>query len=411
MHATIPLTEIALVIVCALVWGLIFTRLRQPAIIGYMFAGLVIGPYLVNASGIEHTIKALSELGVFMLLFVLGMEMNLRFFRENWQITLGCVLAQFLISFTAVYALSFFLGWSLGLSFVLGCIITLSSTAVAIKMLESMGKLKTDTGHLTIGILIAQDLAFVPMILMIQGMGDASVSLGIVFLKVVSSVGFLGLLVWALSRAERLEIPYLNDISRDGELLPLLALTFCFGLASITGTLGLSATYGAFLAGLILGNTSERHQVLEVTQPIQSLLLMVFFLSVGLLIDIDFILDHWIKIGLLLFVVAFGKTILNATILHVLKQPWSISFVSSLVLAQIGEFAFVLSDVGSSIGLLNPVDHKLVISLTILSLANSPLWLSLAKKFQTDDGTLSFRKLTPHSLQKIRGIFKKNAGP
>lgn len=251
MHATIPLTEIALIIVCALVCGLIFTRMRQPAIIGYMLAGLVIGPYVVNASGVENIIKALSELGVFMLLFVLGMEMNLRFFRENWLTTIGCVVAQFIISFGAVYTLSFVLGWSIGLSFVLGCIITLSSTAVAIKMLESMGKLKTDTGHLTIGILIAQDLAFVPMILTIQGLGDTSVDIWIVLSKVIGSVSVLGLLVWVLGSSERLRIPYLNDISRNGELLPLLALTFCFGLASLTGTMGLSATYGAFLAGLI----------------------------------------------------------------------------------------------------------------------------------------------------------------
>ena len=408
MHATIPLTEIALIIVCALICGLIFTRMRQPAIIGYMLAGLVIGPYVVNASGIENIIKALSELGVFMLLFVLGMEMNLRFFRENWMTTIGCVAAQFIISFGAVYTLSFLLGWSLGLSFVLGCIITLSSTAVAIKMLESMGKLKTDTGHLTIGILIAQDLAFVPMILTIQGMGDSAISLWVVLSKVIGSISVLGLLVWILGSSERLRIPYLNDISRNGELLPLLALTFCFGLASLTGTMGLSATYGAFLAGLILGNTSERHQVLEVTQPIQSVLLMVFFLSVGLLIDIDFIIDHIIKISLLLFIVAFGKTILNASILRILKQPWSVSFVSSLVLAQIGEFAFVLSDTASSVGLLSPIDHKLVISLTILSLANSPFWMSIAKKFQSEDGSISFKRLKPNTtLDIIKNFFRK----
>ena len=103
MHITVPLTEIALVIVSALVCGLIFMRLKQPAILGYMFAGLVIAPYMVIDSDMEHIIKSLSELGVFMLLFILGMEMNLRFFRENWLTTLGCVLAQFIISLGAAY--------------------------------------------------------------------------------------------------------------------------------------------------------------------------------------------------------------------------------------------------------------------------------------------------------------------
>lgn len=155
-------------------------------------------------------------------------------------------------------------------------------------------------------------------------------------------------------------------------------------------------------------NTSERHQVLDVTQPIQSVLLMVFFLSVGLLIDIDFIIDHILKISLLLFIVAFGKTILNAGILRLLKQPWSVSFVSSLVLAQIGEFSFVLSDTASSVGLLSPVDHKLVITLTILSLANSPFWMSVARKFQSEDGSISLKRLRPNThFQIIKNLFGK----
>ncbi|MFN7662219.1 MAG: cation:proton antiporter [Alphaproteobacteria bacterium] len=403
MHADVPLTEIALIIVCALVCGLIFTRFKQPAILGYMLAGLVIGPYMVVDSGMEYVIKSLSELGVFMLLFVLGMEMNLRFFRENWRTTLGCVLTQFALSLGAMYAISFFFDWSLGLTFVLGCIITLSSTAVAIKMLDSMGKLKTDTGHLTIGILIAQDLAFVPMVLATQGFGGESFEIGIVIAKVLGSAGVLTLLVWTLSNTERLHIPYLNEISKDGELLPLLGLTFCFGLAAITGMVGLSAAYGAFLAGLILGNTAERHQVLEVTHPIQSLLLMVFFLSVGLLVDVDFLMDNIVKISILLFIVFFGKTVLNTAILHAFKQPWRISFISSLVLAQLGEFAFVLSDMARSQNLLKPDEQRLVISLTVLSLAASPFWLTLAKKFQGEDGSFSFKS----AKERGYGLFRR----
>lgn len=403
MHADVPLTEIALIIVCALVCGLIFTRFKQPAILGYMLAGLVIGPYMVVDSGMEYVIKSLSELGVFMLLFVLGMEMNLRFFREHWRTTLGCVLTQFTLSLGGMYAISFFFDWSLGLTFVLGCIITLSSTAVAIKMLDSMGKLKTDTGHLTIGILIAQDLAFVPMVLAIQGFGGETFEIGVLISKVLGSVGVLTLLVWTLSSTERLHIPYLNEISKDGELLPLLGLTFCFGLAAITGMIGLSAAYGAFLAGLILGNTAERHQVLEVTHPIQSLLLMVFFLSVGLLVDVDFLMDNIVKISILLFIVFFGKTVLNTAILHAFKQPWRISFISSLVLAQLGEFAFVLSDMARSENLLQPDEHRLVISLTVLSLAASPFWLTLAKKFQGEDGSFSFKS----AKERGYGFFRR----
>jgi CPA2 family monovalent cation:H+ antiporter-2 len=398
MHAAIPLTEIALIVLCALVCGLIFTRLRQPAILGYVLAGVVLGPHLLDAeaAGMQPIIKGLAELGVFMLLFLLGVDMNLRFFRETWLVTIGCVLFQVILSLSTVYFISVFFNWSFGLVFVLGCIVTLSSTAVAIKMLESIGELKTDKGHLTIGILIAQDLAFVPMILIIQGMGEGAINYGMIGAKVLGAVGVLVLLIWALSRAKRVHIPYLSQISRQGEMTSLLALAFCFGLAALTGALGLSEAYGAFLAGLVLGNTAERHEVIKATHPIQSLLLMVFFLSIGLLIDLSYIWENIYKVGAILLIVAFGKTALNAIILHLFKQPWSVAFISSLVLAQIGEFAFVLGDKATEVGLLNAQEYKLVISVTVMSLVFSPFWMSIAKGCQiAEEGTLqpfSFRR-------------------
>ncbi len=387
MHAGMPLTQMAIIVVCALVCGLVFSRLRQPSILGYVLAGVVLGPKLLGeTTPLYSTIQALSELGVFMLLFLLGMDMNLRFFREKWLVTLGCVLSQIGISLGAIYVLSFFFSWSLGLIVVLGCIISLSSTAVAIKMLESIGEMRTETGHLTIGILIAQDLAFVPMILLIQGLGEQAVMYSIIGAKVIGSIGVLVILIWSLSRSERLKIPYLEHISRNGELLPLLALTFCFGLAAVTGIIGLSASYGAFLAGLVLGNTAERHEIIEVTRPIQNILLMVFFLSIGLMIDIKFIVEHSIMLSFLLLVVLVGKTALNAAVLHFLKRPWSVSFISSLVLAQIGELAFVLSETAGSVGILTPHDKKIIISLIVLTLTFSPFWMTAAKKFQLADG-------------------------
>lgn len=406
MHAVMPLTQMAIIVMCALVCGLIFSRLRQPPILGYVLAGVLLGPRLLgDMNHIYPILRSLSDLGVFMLLFVLGMGMNLRFFRDTWMVTLGCVLLQIGISLSAIYCLSFFFAWSTGLIIVLGCIISLSSTAVAIKMLESMGEMRTNTGHLTIGILIAQDLAFVPMVLLIQGMGAGDISYTVIGAKVIGSVGLLALLIWSLIHGERVKIPYLGDISRNGELLPLLALTFCFGLAALTGMIGLSAAYGAFLAGLILGNTAERREIIEVTNPIQNILLMVFFLSIGLMIDIDFIIEHIVMLSFLLLVVLLGKTALNAVVLHFFKRPWSTSFISSLVLAQIGELAFVLSDAAESASILTHYDHKLIISLIVLTLMFSPFWMSAARKFQMADGNLS-----PSLRQRLKALWPMKRG-
>tara|TARA_R110002050_G_scaffold847_6_gene6025 strand:+ start:13605 stop:14927 length:1323 start_codon:yes stop_codon:yes gene_type:complete len=390
MHANLPLTQITVIVLCALVCGLLFTRFKQPAVLGYVLAGVVLGPNVLSNGEDVSMIRALAELGVFMLMFLIGMELNLRSFKEVWLQTVGVVTLQFAGSLGAMFLASLVFKWPFALTFLFSCIVALSSTAVSIKMLESTGELRTNVGRLTVGILIAQDLAFVPMIITIQFLGGGDVSIAMLIWKVALAVGIIATLTWYLSRNERISLPVIHKTSQTTELVPLLALTFCFGLAAIAGFLGLSAAYGAFLAGLVLGNTADRHAVINVTRPIQSTLLMVFFLSVGLLVDLNYIWDNILKVSWLLLTIALGKTILNATILHFFKQPWSMSFLCSLMLAQIGEFSFVLADTAVEAGVLSADENKLVISLTVLSLVFSPFWAKAASKLQGMD-TLNLR--------------------
>jgi monovalent cation:H+ antiporter-2, CPA2 family len=387
MHVALPLTEIAIVALVALLCGLLFERLKQPAILGYVLTGILLSSTVLSDPQNLIMVKSLSELGVFLLLFVLGMEMNLRSFKAAWKLKLGAVFLQGLFSFGIIYVSSFFFQWSMGLTVVLAGIVTLSSTAVAIKMLEGMGELKTDVGRLSIGILIAQDIAIIPMLLLIQGLGEDAIPYGWLLLKLVAAVGLMVLITWYFTRRERVHIPFVHSASKNREFLPLLALTFCFGAAAITGLMGLSATYGAFLAGVVLGNTAERHQVIDATKPIQTTLLMVFFLSVGLLVNIQFILDNALKVSLLLLAIALGKTIINATILHIFKQSWSVSFLTSLVLAQLGEFSFVLAEAAMDAGIMPTHDYQLVMVLTALSLVVSPIWLRATSHLQKIYGT------------------------
>ncbi len=385
MHANLPLTQITVVVLCALVCGLLFTRFKQPAVLGYVLAGVVLGPNVFSDGEGLDMIRALAELGVFMLMFLIGVELNLRSFKDVWLQTIGVVALQFAGSLGAMFLASLVFKWPFALTFLFSCIVALSSTAVSIKMLESTGELRTNVGRLTVGILIAQDLAFVPMIITIQFLGGGDVSIAMLIWKVVLAVGIIATLIWYLSRKERISLPVIHKTSQTTELVPLLALTFCFGLAAIAGFLGLSAAYGAFLAGLVLGNTADRHAVINVTRPIQSTLLMVFFLSVGLLVDLNYIWDNIFKVTWLLVLIALGKTVLNATILHFFKQPWSMSFLCSLMLAQIGEFSFVLADTAVEAGVLSVDENKLVISLTVLSLVFSPFWAKAANKLQGMD--------------------------
>jgi CPA2 family monovalent cation:H+ antiporter-2 len=381
MHEDIKLTEIAIVVVAALAGGLGLARLGQPAILGYILSGIILGPSGFALINSRDQVSVLAELGVLLLLFVVGMELSLRTFKKVWGIATLCTLLQILISITITVTLSNMFGWSMGLSLLLGFVASVSSTAVVVKMMESLGELKTETGQLTIGILIAQDLAIVPMILILRNYGESWFS-PMLFFKVIASIGVIAILIGYLSRRQRVRLPLTQMIAGEKDLAPLASMTFCFAAAAISGLIGLSAPYGAFLAGLILGNTHERGVMLETIKPVQSILMMAFFLSIGLLLDVDFIWQHLSTVLLLLFVITIGKTALNIGILRVLHLPWSQAFLVGVVLAQLGEFAFLMASISNETHIINEFGERLIIGLTVLSLAFSPIWLACAKRLR-----------------------------
>lgn len=379
MHSDFDLTQIALVALMTLGLGVFLERLRQPAVLGYILAGIILGPSLLGLIENREHVSILAEMGVLMLLFLVGMELDLKDFKQSWHISLSATGLQIAITLLTVYGLSYIFHFSLGLTVLLGFSVALSSTAVSVKMLEGIGELRSKTGRLTIGVLIAQDLAIVPMILILRSMESQTFDVTIIG-KILLSVGLLAAVIILLGKRQNLILPFSSIISGQKELLPLLSLGFCFGLASIAGLAGLSAAYGAFLAGLILGNTASRDSLMKATHPIQSILMMVFFLSIGLLMDLSFIWENLWKVTFFLLIITVGKSCLNIGTLKLLGQPWRISFLSGLLLSQMGEFAFLLTTIGSDAQLIDENGQRLVISLAALSLAFSPLWLAGARR-------------------------------
>ncbi|MBY0501234.1 MAG: cation:proton antiporter [Alphaproteobacteria bacterium] len=381
MPMEITLTEIAIVVTAALVGGILLEKFKQPAILGYILAGVILGPSMLGFIENRQGVQLLSELGILMLLFVVGMELSLRSFVQTWHISVGCIALQIVGGLAIAFPLAHLFNWPLNLTLLLAFVFALSSTAVTVKMLDTIGELKTATGRLTIGVLVAQDLAIVPMILIIRGLQPGEhVDITLMLAKIMVSVGLLAVLVWYLGRRERIRLPFLRMVVGHTDLTPLMGLTFCFGAAAIAGLSGLSAAYGAFLAGLIMGNSHERQILIDRMTPIYSVLMMMFFLSIGLLLDLNFVWKNLGKVLMILLFITLGKTALNISILHLLRQPWTISFLSGVVLSQLGEFSFLLSTVGQEVGIMDEYGYNLIVSLTVLSLALSPIWLTTAKR-------------------------------
>ncbi|WP_119462109.1 cation:proton antiporter [Rhodospirillaceae bacterium SYSU D60014] len=379
MHGHESLTGLAIVALAALVCGMVMTRLKQPAVVGYILAGILLGPSALGFVENRDHVQLLAELGVLMLLFLVGMELSLRSFKAIWRVALLATLMQIGGGVLVMLAVSRVLGWSVELAILLGFVVALSSTAVTIKMLQDIGELRTQTGQITLGILIAQDLAVVPMMIVVGSMAGAGFGWA-ALAKVALSIGFLALLILYLSRRRRVALPFASVVRGSADLTPLVGLVFCFGAASITGLLGLSPAYGAFIGGLVLGNSTARPVMIRSTAPIQSVLLMIFFLSIGLLLDLGFLRDNLGEVLVLLLMVTVVKTVFNVGTLRLLGEPWARAFLAGVLLAQLGEFSFLLAAIGLGNGLIDSYNHSLIVAVTVLSLMISPFWLESARR-------------------------------
>lgn len=407
------LTGLAVVAVVALMCGVLMTRLRQPAIVGYIMAGVVLGPSVLALVEDREQVNLLAELGVLLLLYLVGMELDLNDFKRVWKTALMTMLLQVSASIFLMLLLSRVLGWPLGVAILLGFVLAMSSTAVAIKVLEDIGERSTAIGQATIGVLIAQDLAVVPILLVVDGLagGDEGFDTG-GLIRIVASVVLIVLLLWYLGRREKVTLPFARVVAGNIDLTSLAGLTFCFAAAAISGLVGLSAAYGAFLAGLVIGNSTEQEIMEEATRPVQSILMMVFFLSIGLLLDLAFLWDNLWEVMLLLAIVTVFKTMLNVGAFRLLDEPWPRAFLSGVLLGQIGEFSFLIAAAGLSVQLIAPADYKLIVSITVLSLAVSPLWLLAARRLDsiTILGITSAREIMRLLFASETALFGRAAG-
>jgi CPA2 family monovalent cation:H+ antiporter-2 len=371
------LVSIALVIAVAAIMGLGFLRLRQPPLVGFILAGVALGPTGFGFIANSGSVTLLAEMGVIVLLFFIGMELSIRAFILSLRQALLVAGGQIGVSVAAALSLSGLSGGALSEGLIFGFVVALSSTVVAMKMLDDRGELRSETGRIAVGVLIAQDIAVVPMLILVSSLGGGAVGAVEIALKMLLAIGLLAGLLWWLGRRGKLRLPFTAAIEDKVEILALGSLALCFSAAALSGVAGMSPAYGAFLAGIVIGNSTLRARVIPVIEPIQSVLLVAFFLSIGLLIDLTFIADNLLLVLSLAIVVIAAKTVLNIALLRRTGSPPRVALVAGLSMAQIGEFSFVLAAAGLSAGALDLDAYRIAIAVTALSLLVSPLWVSI----------------------------------
>ncbi|HUO03286.1 MAG TPA: cation:proton antiporter, partial [Rhizomicrobium sp.] len=375
------ITAIALVLAAAVALGFGMSRVRMPAAAGFILVGVALGPSGLGLIQTSSSIETLADLGVLMLLFIIGMEMRLQSFRKSLPLALTLTTLTILIIVSSVTLFTLFVHGEVLGGAVIGGMLSISSTAVAMKMMEDAGEKDTAAGRLALAILVAQDLAVVPLLLITNGLGAALTPWTIteIAFKLALALVLLGGFIAILGKIKSFRFPGSEYLLSDFDVGTLGVLGICFAAAAASGILGLSPALGAFLGGLAVGHSTLRRGALAMAQPVQAILLFVFFLSVGLLIDLKYLLAQAWVIGAALVVVTGGKTVLNFLLLTLAREKFDTAFSASLFLSPVGEFSFVIAGAGLAAGSLSPSGHKLAIAVIAMSLLASPIFFFLAR--------------------------------
>lgn len=381
LDSLIPLLVVTALVV--LIAGLILRWLGQPSLIGYLLAGILLGPYGMAVFTDTETVIRLGDFGVILLLFFVGMEISLPRLLKRWRVAVIGTLLQILVSVLVVWGIGLWLDWPTSRSVLLGFVISLSSTAVVLKVLQDRGELDSETGQDVTGILLVQDLALVPMFIVINVMGGAKPSVSEIGLQIVGGLGLIGLLVW-LVRSGPIKLPFARFIHEDSEEQVFAALVICFGLSTLTGLLSLSAAVGAFVAGIVVTAARETNWVHVKLEPFRVVFVALFFVSVGMLVDLSFLGENLGVILILAAAALITNGIVNTLILRTIGLPTRRAVYGGVILSQIGEFSFVLAAIGLSAGMISDNTYQTSIAVIVLTLLASPLLISSARGLLVD---------------------------
>ncbi|RXJ50459.1 monovalent cation:proton antiporter family protein [Gelidibacter gilvus] len=366
------LQDILILLGFSVVIVFVLQRLKLPSIIGFLLTGVIIGPYGLSLIKAVEQVETLSEVGVILLLFVIGMELSIK---QLVSIKKTVFIGGFLqVGLTVGVAalVYYFLGNTWNESVFVGFLFSLSSTAIVLKTLQDRQEISAPHARNALAILIFQDIIVVPMMLvtpMIAG-ESSNVTMDILMLLVKSAI--VVVLTYVSARYVVPRLMHAVAKTNSKELFLLVTITLCFAIAFLTAEIGLSLALGAFIAGLIISESEYSHQATSIILPFRELFTSFFFVSVGMLMDLSFFLSNIPIILLLVFIVLILKSSVAAIAVAILKYPTKTAILTGLALFQVGEFAFILSKIGIKYNLLTPQTNQYFLSVSIVSMIITP---------------------------------------
>ncbi len=407
MHSIALLQDLAVVLVAGAVAAVLFHRLKQPVVLGYILAGFLVGPHtppypLIQS---EETINTLAELGVILLMFALGLEFSLGKLRQVGPTALLAALLEIVTMGWVGYALGRVFGWSSTDSLFLGAMLSMSSTTVIIKVLTELGRTKERFSQLIFGILIVEDILGIAMIALLSGIamtgalsvGAIGVTLGklAVFLAVVLVAGLIAVprLIGRVAR------------SRSDELLLVAVLGLCFGVALLATKLGYSVALGAFVIGAVIAETREIHRIETIVAPVRDMFSAVFFVAIGLLIDPAKLREHWAPILAITAAVVVCKVVACSAGAFLGGNDTRTSLRVGMSVAQIGEFSFIIASLGVSLKVTSDFLYPVAVAVSAITTLLTPYLIRAS-----DPTADRLERTVPAKLMELLRVYTRWVG-
>jgi len=401
-----------------------FNRLRLPAVVGFLVAGALLGPYGLDVVDDVARVEVFAEVGVVLLLFTIGVEFSLGQLRSLRTVA-GAGLLQIgsAIGLSVLAAIAFGLPLNQGVFW--GFLAAMSSTAVVLKMVTERGETNSPHGRLIIGILIVQDLTVVPMMVVtpvLGGLGEVGL-LAVMWSVAKAVLAVLLILVAARYLVPRLLVEVVR--SRSRELFVITIILVCLGIAWLSSLAGLSLALGAFIAGLIISESEYSHQAMAEILPFRDSFNSLFFISIGMLLDLRVLLAHPVLVMGLVVALVGGKMVTTVGAAVVTGYSWRAAVLTGIALAQIGEFSFILAKVGRRVGLLPGESFQVFLTVSVLTLLLTPFLVQASPRLarraealqrlrhwlperQTDPHGIPSRHLRDHTIVVGYGVNGRN---
>lgn len=375
------LKDIFIIFALSIVVLFVCLKIKIPTIVGFLITGIVAGPYGLGLISAVHEVETMSEIGVVLLLFTIGIEFSLKdLIKIKKSVFLGGS-TQVILTIFAFFFVARQVGQTVPQSVFMGCLMALSSTAIVLKLLQERAEIESPHGKTSLGILIFQDIAIVPMILIVPMLagtsGNVAASLGMLLVKAA------GILVLVFVSAKWLIPNLLYQITRtrNREIFLLSIVIICLAVAWLTYSLGLSLALGAFLAGLIISESEYSHEALGNILPFRDIFISFFFVSIGMLLNLDFVFRNTWLIVLITIGVILLKSLIAGFTTSLLGYPLRTMILVGFALSQVGEFSFVLSKTGLEYGLLIPgKTYQLFLAVSVLTMIMTPFILQISPR-------------------------------